>query len=205
MAEKSSLGTTDSIPSAPRASGPAGARVTLVGSSDSVSALSPSGRFFVFQYVNGVVTVYETNTRTTRATDVTEDGYTRPTLRAVRWSPDESAFAVVLNGGGVALVKEGSLEGPAPAVPSYLLPDRPQATDLRGTALSLDVPRKEALPFSAVAPPVLTLEQHASMTVDIAAAPEHALEVLARYRLTLDAKRAVDEYYRAMIWQRTQG
>ncbi len=94
---------------------------------------------------------------------------------------------------------EASLEGPAPAVPSYLLPDRPQATDLRGTALALDVPRKEALPFSAVAPPALTLEQHASMTVDIAAAPERALEVLARYRLTLDAKRAVDEHYRAMM------
>jgi hypothetical protein len=84
--------------------GPAGAQVKLVGSSDSVSALSPSGRFFVSQSVSGVVTVYETNTRATRAADVTEDGYTRPTLRQVRWSPDESAFAVVLNGGSVVLV-----------------------------------------------------------------------------------------------------
>ena len=94
---------------------------------------------------------------------------------------------------------EGSLDVPALAVPSYLLLDRPQATDLRGTALALDVPRKEALPFLASAAPALTLEQHASMTVDIAAAPERALEVLARYRLTLDAKRAVDEHYRAMM------
>ena len=114
---------------------------------------------------------------------------------------------------------EGSLEGPALAVPSYLLP----IAERWGTALALDVPRKEALPFSAAAaspswpsssahvepgevtppatgaPPALTLEQHASMTVDIAAAPEHALEVLARYRLTPDAKRAVDEYYRALM------
>jgi hypothetical protein len=76
---------------------------------------------------------------------------------------------------------EGSREGPAIAVPSYLLPDRPRA------------------PPAAGAPPALTLEQHASMTVDIAVAPEHALEVLTRYRLTPEAKRAVDEYYRAMM------
>lgn len=130
---------------------------------------------------------------------------------------------------------EGSLEGPVVAVPSYLLPDPPRApgsagrlpgqsiADLRGTALALDVPRKEALPFSAgaltppwpssgnhadtsepkpsaaEAPPALTLEQHASMTMDIAAAPERALEVLSRYRLSPDAKRAVDEYYRAVM------
>ena len=36
------------------------------------------------------------------------------------------------------------------------------------------------------------------MTVDIALAPEHALEVLTRYRLTLEVKRLVDEQYRAM-------
>jgi hypothetical protein len=78
--------------------------VTLVGSSDSISALSPSGRFFVFQYLNGTVTVYETNTRTTRSTDVAEDGYTRPTLRAARWFPDESAFAIVFASGSVAFV-----------------------------------------------------------------------------------------------------
>lgn len=91
---------------------------------------------------------------------------------------------------------EGSLEGPAPAVPSYLLADRPQAARDRR---SPHAEPGEVAPPVAGAPPALTLEQHASMTVDIAAAPERALEVLTRYRLTLEAKRAVDEYYRAVM------
>ena len=60
----------------------------------------------------------------------------------------------------------------------------------------------------------LTLERHASMTVEIAMAPEKALEVLARYGLTAEGKRAVDAYWREQVerdagvreaWQRAYG
>ena len=84
--------------------GPAGARVTLVGNRHSVFSMSPSGRFFVFQYVNNNVTVYETNTRTTRPTDAVEVGYSSPSASMVRWLPDESAFAVLFSGGGIGFV-----------------------------------------------------------------------------------------------------
>jgi hypothetical protein len=49
-----------------------------------------------------------------------------------------------------------------------------------------------------MAPP-LSLEQHASLTVEIALAPERALSTIARYGLTPEAKRAVDEHYRAVV------
>lgn len=57
-------------------------------------------------------------------------------------------------------------------------------------------PRAAALQQQA---PALTLEQHASMMVEIAMAPERALEVLGRYRLTPEGKRAVDGHYRERL------
>lgn len=77
---------------------------------------------------------------------------------------------------------------------------------LAGTSIALDVPRKAALPFQKTEPqaPVivastvaLTLEQHASLTAEIAARPGLAMTTLARYGLTPDAKRTLDEHYRA--------
>lgn len=47
--------------------------------------------------------------------------------------------------------------------------------------------------------PALTLEQHASMTVEIAMAPEKATGVLARYGLTAEGKREVDGYWRKRV------
>jgi hypothetical protein len=44
---------------------------------------------------------------------------------------------------------------------------------------------------------LLTLEQHASLTCDIAAAPERALETLARYHLTPAQKVTADQHYAA--------
>lgn len=102
---------------------------------------------------------------------------------------------------------------------------------LAGTSLALDVPKGPALPFAARvqvkskeasvaaegawrAEAALTLERHASMTVEIAMSPEKALEVLARYGLTVEGKRAVDAYWRGQVerdagvreaWQRAYG
>jgi hypothetical protein len=77
---------------------------------------------------------------------------------------------------------------------------------LAGTALALDVPRGQALPFARAvevkaraqgeiqgggagkAEAALTLEQHASMTVEIALAPEKAVEVVQRYGRSLQAR-----------------
>lgn len=44
--------------------------------------------------------------------------------------------------------------------------------------------------------PALTLEQHASLTVEISMAPARASEVLGRYGLTAERKRVVDAYWR---------
>jgi len=50
-------------------------------------------------------------------------------------------------------------------------------------------------------PPPLTLEQHASLSCEIAEAPERAMDALARYELTPDAKRAADQHYAARFAQ----
>ena len=78
---------------------------------------------------------------------------------------------------------------------------RPASTDLSGgTALAVDVPRGPAVPFLPRAkpkpgPPRLTLEQHASLTVELAAAPERLVEALRRYGLTPVQKRDADLHY----------
>jgi hypothetical protein len=62
---------------------------------------------------------------------------------------------------------------------------------------------KQALPFAAKRvpeePPRLTLQQHASLTVDIALAPERAMESLGRYGLTVPEKVALDALYRERL------
>ncbi len=94
------------------------------------------------------------------------------------------------------------------------------AARLDGTAASLDLSAiLQALPFTkdavrSVAPsanadrsapplppvaPVLTLEQHASLCVELALAPARAAETLARYRITPQEKTLVDQYYRDSI------
>lgn len=116
---------------------------------------------------------------------------------------------------------------PAIATTTTTEPAAPRApAGLGGTALALDVPRGAALPFaksvappkkklgdlklgmdipknlpparSAYAPP-LTLEQHASLTVELAASPEAAAETLARYRLTPEARAELDAHYRRKV------
>jgi hypothetical protein len=64
--------------------------------------------------------------------------------------------------------------------------------------------RGAPLPFTtarAIAPasPLLTLEQHASLTVELTVASDRHADVLARYQLTPAEKAAVDAYYRAAM------
>jgi len=76
---------------------------------------------------------------------------------------------------------------------------------LAGTSLAVDVPHKAALPFEGeppgatssrtARPPDLTVEQHASLTRQIAVAPERALETLARFTLTPTEKVAADHHF----------
>jgi hypothetical protein len=87
------------------------------------------------------------------------------------------------------------LAAPPPAEPASAAPRK----KLAGTALAVDVPRGPALPFDARDTPpasaALTLEQHASLACEIAEDPEHAPAALARYRLTVEAKRALDQHF----------
>lgn len=61
-------------------------------------------------------------------------------------------------------------------------------------------PRSRSRPPAkgAYAPP-LTLEQHASLTVEVAVAPDQVAETLARYRLTPAARAELDAHYREQI------
>ncbi len=79
---------------------------------------------------------------------------------------------------------------------------------LSGTAMAFEAPVRAALPFPAAPapppaeppredPPRLTLEQHASLSCEIADAPERALEALARYQITPAEKQAADQHYAA--------
>ena len=48
-------------------------------------------------------------------------------------------------------------------------------------------------------PPVLTLQQHASLTVELELAPKNAAAIHARYGLTAGMKKAVDDHYHAEL------
>ena len=136
-----------------------------------------------------------------------------PSLRAAF---DRALLAARQEAPGVPLVMadlmEESLEEPVVALPSYLFQDPPQATvhvapaHLTSTAhVDMRAILAAITPFKApgepppTAAPRLTLEQHATMTAEIAVAPERAMAVLARYELTPEAKRAMDEHYRAVV------
>jgi hypothetical protein len=85
-----------------------------------------------------------------------------------------------------------------------------------GTSLALDVPRGPATPFTEAGagdPPhtpseaparALTLEQYASLCVELERSPARTGEVLARYGLTHTEKAALDQYYRTFFAQRPE-
>lgn len=109
---------------------------------------------------------------------------------------------------------------PTPRAPSKskaapLSEEQRQALErLAETAYAAEIPSAPALPFqpSATPPPrakesepssppsgqgiPLTLEQHASLCVEIALHPERVAETLARYRLTPNTKDLVDAHYK---------
>ncbi len=78
-----------------------GTRPLRLAGGETAPALSPSGRFFAFQDVNGPIMVYETTSRTLRATSLAKIGWGHHQLM---WLPDESAFGVVSEGGSVEFV-----------------------------------------------------------------------------------------------------
>jgi hypothetical protein len=80
--------------------GPRAAPKTLHGG-DTVPALSPSGRFLVFQDLKGPLVVYDTTSRALLPTSIGKNDWLR---HWILWLPDESAFGVVSEDGGVDLV-----------------------------------------------------------------------------------------------------
>ena len=112
----------------------------------------------------------------------------------------------------------GRWSGGACSVVTTSTSRRSRRSRLAGTALAVDVPRGAALPFAkkkklgelkfgmeipknlpppraAYAPP-LTLEQHASLAVELTTSPETIAETLARYRLSEEARAELDAHYR---------
>ncbi len=105
---------------------------------------------------------------------------------------------------------------PAPPQPPARQP-RKKNPALASTVPAADPPTAAPLPFApkeAGAPPpsspsnrgkrraqqlLLTLEQHASLAVELALAPKQATEILARYGLSPGQKKALDDHYRARV------
>ena len=76
--------------------------------------------------------------------------------------------------------------------------------ELSGTSLTVDIPRGPATPFAAAEKPaekkpVLSLEQHAALTVEIATYPAHAMATLARYGITAPQKVELDQHYKRIV------
>lgn len=84
-----------------------------------------------------------------------------------------------------------------PAPPPAPAP-APKRSKLGELQLGMEIPKNLPRPRSAYAPP-LTLEQHASLAVELAASPEKTAETLARYRLTPEARAELDAHYREKI------
>ncbi len=74
----------------------------------------------------------------------------------------------------------------------------PKRSKLGELQLGMEMPKNLPRPKAAYAPS-LTLEQHASLAVELAAAPEKTAETLARYHLTPGARAALDAHYREKI------
>jgi hypothetical protein len=93
------------------------------------------------------------------------------------------------------------LDVPAPSLRPPPAPEGAISVGRKLGELSMDLAaaRDAALAAGSVAAPPMTLERHASMTVEIALAPEKALEVLARYGVSVEGKRAADAYWRGRM------
>ena len=85
-----------------------------------------------------------------------------------------------------------------PAPPPPPPPAAPKRSSLAEVQLGMEMPKNLPRAKPAYAP-ALTLEQHASLAVELAAAPEKTAETLARYRLTPEARAELDAHYREKI------
>ena len=117
-----------------------------------------------------------------------------------------------------------SAAAPEKPKPTELPKVQPAPAALSGTSLAVEIPRGPATPFEAksgaareeVAPepaapapppkeekpafkPLLSLEQHAALTVEIATYPAHALAILKRYGLTPPQKVDLDQHYQRIV------
>lgn len=98
------------------------------------------------------------------------------------------------------------IQGPKPAVPAARLDATTDMLDLSSILQALpfakEASHSSAMPAPQPAPPFapgLTLEQHASMCVEIALGPARVAETLARYRITPQEKVLIDRYYRDRV------
>lgn len=71
----------------------------------------------------------------------------------------------------------------------------PKKKQLGELKFGMEIPKNLPPPRSVYAPP-LTLEQHASLAVELAMSPETIPETLARYRLSPEARAELDAHYR---------
>lgn len=103
-------------------------------------------------------------------------------------------------------VKEAiQVQGPKRASPDASLAATAALVDLGAILQALPfakgAPAGSDLSASAAlsGPPKLTLEQHASLCVEIAQSPARTIETLARYRITSQEKVVLDQHYRDRI------
>jgi hypothetical protein len=103
--------------------------------------------------------------------------------------------------------------GPDMPFPNAARPKRSKLGELASFELPKELraamggaPPAEARPAPATLPPAtptdapaLTLEQHASLSLELVLSPEKSAEILARYRLTRESKEALDAHWRARI------
>jgi hypothetical protein len=76
--------------------------------------------------------------------------------------------------------------------------DLPLARGAPATAAP-EIPAAAGGSAPALPPPPLTLEQHASLCAELSFAPDRGAEILARYRLSVEAKALVDQFYREKV------
>ena len=91
--------------------------------------------------------------------------------------------------------KEAEIQAEAAPPIAAAAPPRKRLGELK---FGMEIPKNLPPPRSAYAPP-LTLEQHASLAVELATSPEATTATLARYRLTTEAKAELDAHYHHKI------
>lgn len=84
-------------------------------------------------------------------------------------------------------------------VPKNLPLARGAAAPAAPAVATPEIPTPPAGSAPALPPPPLTLEQHASLCAELSFSPDKGAEILARYRLSAEAKVLVDQFYREKV------